>query len=159
MMDGRVAAIRSELDKNDFENTLIFSYAVKYASSFYGPFREAAGSAPAFGDRKTYQMDSRNVREAVKEALLDIEEGADMIMVKPALSYLDVLKTVKEKTLIPVGAYSVSGEYSMIKAASMNGWLNEKNVVLESAFSMARAGADIIISYFALELSEWIRDF
>ena len=159
MMDGRVFAIRSELDKNNFEDTLIFSYAVKYASSFYGPFREAAGSAPAFGDRKTYQMSPCNIREALKEALLDIDEGADMIMVKPALAYLDVLKYVKENTLIPVGAYSVSGEYSMIKAASSNGWLNEKNVVMESAFSMARAGADIIISYFALEISDWIRNY
>ena len=158
MMDGRVAAIRSELDKNNFLDTLIFSYAVKYASAFYGPFREAAGSTPAFGDRKTYQMDPRNVREAVKEALLDIDEGADMIMIKPALAYLDVLKSVKENTYVPVGAYSVSGEYSMIKAAALHGWLNEKNIVLESTFSIARAGADIIISYFALEIADWLKN-
>ena len=158
MMDGRVAAIRSKLDENGFINTPILSYAVKYASSFYGPFREAAGSAPAFGDRKTYQMDFRNVREAVKEALLDINEGADMLIIKPALAYLDVLKSVREKTLVPVAAYSVSGEYSMIKAAAMNGWLNEQNVVTESAFSIARAGADMIITYFALELADWIRN-
>ena len=157
MMDGHTAKIREELDKNNFQDTLIFSYAVKYASAFYGPFREAAGSAPAFGDRKTYQMNPKNVREAIKEAILDVNEGADMIIVKPAMSYLDVLKSVKEKIYVPVGAYSVSGEYSMIKAAASKGWLNEKNVVLESAFSMARAGADIIISYFSLELSEWIR--
>ena len=157
MMDGHTAKIREELDKNSLQDTLIFSYAVKYASAFYGPFREAAGSAPAFGDRKTYQMNPKNVREAIKEAILDVNEGADMIIVKPAMSYLDVLKSVKEKIYVPVGAYSVSGEYSMIKAAAQNGWLNEKNVVLESAFSMARAGADIIISYFSLELAEWIR--
>ncbi|MBQ7069108.1 MAG: porphobilinogen synthase [Synergistaceae bacterium] len=156
MMDGHTAKIREELDKNNFPDTLIFSYAVKYSSAFYGPFREAAGSAPKFGDRKTYQMDYRNVREAIKEAILDVDEGADMIIVKPAMSYLDVLKSVKEKIFVPVGAYSVSGEYSMIKAASANGWLNEKNIVIESAYSMARAGADIIISYYSLELAEWI---
>ena len=156
MMDGHTAKIREVLDEKNFHDTLIFSYAVKYASAFYGPFREAAGSAPAFGDRKTYQMNPRNIREAVKEALLDIEEGSDMIIVKPGLAYLDVLKTVKEKTNVPVASYSVSGEYSMIKAASAQGWLNEKNIASEIAISTARAGADIIISYYALELAEWI---
>ncbi len=157
MMDGHTGAIRSALDENGMTDTLIMSYAVKYASSFYGPFREAAGSAPSFGDRKTYQMDPRNSREAVKEALLDILEGADIIIVKPGLSYLDVLKTVRESVHVPVASYSVSGEYSMIKAASEKGWLNEKNAALEAATSMARAGADIIITYYALELSEWLR--
>ncbi len=157
MMDGHTGAIRSALDENGMTDTLIMSYAVKYASSFYGPFREAAGSAPSFGDRRTYQMDPRNSREAVKEALLDILEGADIIIVKPGLSYLDVLKTVRESVHVPVASYSVSGEYSMIKAASEKGWLNEKNAALEAATSMARAGADIIITYYALELSEWLR--
>lgn len=157
MMDGHTGAIRSALDENGMTDTLIMSYAVKYASSFYGPFREAAGSAPSFGDRRTYQMDPRNSREAVKEALLDILEGADIIIVKPGLSYLDVLKTVRESVHVPVASYSVSGEYSMIKAASEKGWLNEKNAALEAATSMARAGADIIITYYALELSEWFR--
>ena len=152
MMDGHTAAIREALDAENFQNTLIMSYAVKYASSFYGPFREAAGSAPAFGDRKTYQMDPRNVREAVKEATLDIEEGADIIIVKPGLPYLDVLKTVKESCNIPVASYSVSGEYAMIKAAAAGGFLDEKKIVLETSYSIARAGADIIISYFALDL-------
>ena len=132
------------------------SYAVKYASAFYGPFREAAGSAPAFGDRKSYQMDPRNVREALKEAALDIDEGADIIIVKPGLPYLDVLKAVKASCNIPVASYSVSGEYAMMKAACANGWLNEKNIVLECAYSMARAGADIIISYYSLDLAEWL---
>ncbi|MBQ7154356.1 MAG: porphobilinogen synthase [Synergistaceae bacterium] len=156
MMDGHTGAIRTVLDENGLHNTLIFSYAVKYASAFYGPFREAAGSAPAFGDRKSYQMDPRNVREAVKEALLDVHEGADMIMVKPGLPYLDVLKTVKESVNVPVGSYCVSGEYSMIKAACANGWLDEKRVVLEAVTSIARAGADIIITYHAPEIAEWL---
>lgn len=156
MMDGHTHAIRNALDAHNLHNTLIFSYAVKYASAFYGPFREAAGSAPAFGDRKTYQMDSRNSREAIKEALLDVQEGADMIMVKPGLPYLDVLSAVKKAVNVPVGSYCVSGEYSMIKAASSQGWLNEKNAVLEAAISQARAGADIIITYYALDLAEWL---
>ena len=156
MMDGHTAAIRSALDAANLTNTLIFSYAVKYASAFYGPFREAAGSAPAFGDRKTYQMDPRNSREAIREALLDVQEGADMIMVKPGLPYLDVLSAVKKAVNVPVGSYCVSGEYSMIKAAAANGWLNEKNAVLEAATSQARAGADIIITYHALDLAEWL---
>ena len=154
MMDGHTGAIRKALDTENFQDTLIMSYAVKYASAFYGPFREAAGSAPQFGDRKTYQMDFRNVREALKEAELDINEGADIIIVKPGLPYLDVLKTVKKEFYVPVASYSVSGEYAMIKAAAQNGWLDEKRIMLESAYSMARAGADIIISYYALELSE-----
>ena len=157
MMDGHTRAIREALDAQGMINTLIFSYAVKYASAFYGPFREAAGSAPAFGDRKTYQMDPRNSREAVREALLDVEEGADMIMVKPGLPYLDVLSTVKKAVNVPVGSYCVSGEYSMIKAAAAQGWLDEKRVVLEAATSQARAGADIIITYHALDLAGWIR--
>lgn len=158
MMDGHTLAIREALDANNLQDTLIFSYAVKYASSFYGPFREAAGSAPAFGDRKSYQMDIRNSREALKEAMLDIQEGSDMIIVKPGLAYLDILKSVKEKFLIPVGSYSVSGEYSMIKAAALMGWLEEKKIAIESAISQARAGADIIITYFALDLAEWINN-
>ena len=153
MMDGHVAAIRAKLDGAGMDDTLIFSYAVKYASAFYGPFREAAGSAPSFGDRKSYQMDPRNVREGIREALLDIEEGADMIMVKPGLPYLDVLRAVKEVSEVPVGAYCVSGEYSMIKAAAERGWLDEKRVIAESAVCLARGGADIIVSYFAPELA------
>ena len=158
MMDGHTRAIREALDSQGLVNTLIFSYAVKYASAFYGPFREAAGSAPSFGDRKAYQMDPRNLREALKEAALDVEEGADMIMVKPGLPYLDVLRAVKESVNVPVGAYHVSGEYSMIKAAVANGWLDERKIVTESAISMARAGADIIITYYALELADWLRE-
>lgn len=157
MMDGRVAAIRAKLDGAGLDDTLIFSYAVKYASAFYGPFREAAGSAPSFGDRKSYQMDPRNVREGVREALLDIEEGADMIMVKPGLPYLDVLRAVKEASCVPVGAYCVSGEYSMIKAAAERGWLDEKRVIAESAACLARGGADVIVSYFAPELARMMK--
>ena len=155
MMDGHTAAIREALDAQGMVNTLIFSYAVKYASAFYGPFREAAGSAPAFGDRKTYQMDPRNSREAIREAQLEVSEGADIVMVKPGLPYLDVLCAVKEAVNVPVGSYCVSGEYSMIKAAAANGWLDEKKVVLEAATCIARAGADIIITYHALDLAKW----
>ena len=158
MMDGRVAAIRAKLDGAGMDDTLIFSYAVKYASAFYGPFREAAGSAPSFGDRKSSQMDPRNVREGVREALLDIEEGADMIMVKPGLPYLDVLRAVKEASEVPVGAYCVSGEYSMIKAAVERGWLDEKRVIAESAVCLARGGADVIVSYFAPELAKMMKE-
>lgn len=158
MMDGHTRAIRSALDTEGMTDTLIMSYAVKYASAFYGPFREAAGSAPSFGDRKTYQMNPRNVREAVKEALLDVSEGSDIIIVKPGMPYLDVLKTVKAAVNVPVASYCVSGEYSMMKAACANGWLNEKNVASESAVCIARAGADIIITYYALELAEWMRE-
>ncbi|MBQ3403218.1 MAG: porphobilinogen synthase [Synergistaceae bacterium] len=156
MMDGQTGAIRSWLDASGCNDTLIMSYAVKYASAFYGPFREAAGSAPSFGDRKTYQMDPRNVREAVKEALLDVQEGADIVIVKPGLPYLDVLKTVKGSVNVPVASYSVSGEYSMMKATCANGWLNERNIATEATICLARSGADIIITYYALELSEWM---
>ncbi len=158
MMDGHVAAIRAGLDAAGMKEKIIFSYAVKYASAFYGPFRDAAGSAPAFGDRRSYQMDPRNVREALKEAKIDIDEGADMIMVKPGLIYLDVLRAVKETSPVPVGAYCVSGEYAMIKAAAAKGWLDEKRATAEAAYSLARAGADVIITYAALDLARWLRD-
>ena len=153
MMDGRVAAIRSMLDENGYLETPIMSYAVKYASAFYGPFRDAAGSAPAFGDRKAYQMDCHNRREAVKEALLDVEEGADIIMVKPAMSYLDVVSEVKETTVLPVAAYSVSGEYAMIKAAGSLGYVDEASIICETAVSAYRAGVDLYLTYFAKELA------
>ncbi len=156
MMDGRVGAIRAELDKNEFENTLIMSYSVKYSSAFYGPFRDAADSAPSFGDRKTYQMDHRNAREAIIETELDIEEGADIIMVKPGIAYLDVAKTMREKFNEPLAIYQVSGEYSMIKAAAQNGWLDEKAVVMECVTAMKRAGAKIIITYYAKEIAQWV---
>lgn len=157
MMDGRIGALRTALDKNGFIDTPIMSYAVKYASAFYGPFREAAGSAPAFGDRKSYQMDYHNRREAVKEALLDVEEGADILMVKPALSYLDVIKEVRDRTQLPLAAYSVSGEYAMIKAAAAQGLINEYGVMCESAVSIFRAGADILITYYAKEIAAAIK--
>ena len=157
MMDGRVAAIRSILDENGYENIPIMSYAVKYSSSFYGPFREAAGSAPSFGDRKTYQMDYHNRKEAMREALLDISEGADIIMVKPALSYLDVIRRVKDNYNLPLAAYNVSGEYAMLKSAVKNGILSE-GAIYESILSIKRAGADIIITYFAKDLAKMIRD-
>jgi porphobilinogen synthase len=149
MMDGRVKAIRSELDASGFTDTAILSYAVKYASAFYGPFREAAQSTPAFGDRRTHQMDPPNAREAVKEALLDVAEGADAVMVKPALGYLDVVLRVREAVNVPVAAYNVSGEYSMIKAAAAKGWIEEARAVDEILVSCKRAGADIIVTYFA----------
>ena len=158
MMDGRVGVIRAALDAAGLEDTAVLSYAVKYASAFYGPFREAAGSAPAFGDRKSYQMDPRNSREAMRELALDLEEGADMVMVKPGLPYLDVLKAVKEASPVPVGAYCVSGEYSMIKAAAMKGWIDEERAVCEAATCLVRAGADILITYHAPELAGWIRE-
>ncbi|MEG1641859.1 MAG: porphobilinogen synthase [Synergistaceae bacterium] len=158
MMDGRIAAIRTALDAENMQDKLIFSYAVKYASAFYGPFREAAGSAPSFGDRKSYQMDPRNIAEAIREAKLDIDEGADMIMVKPGLPYLDVLKSVKEISPVPVGSYCVSGEYSMIKAAAQNGWIDEERTVSESMVCLARAGADIIITYSALDIAKWLKE-
>lgn len=156
MMDGRVIAIREALDKENFKNVSILSYSVKYASAFYGPFRDAADSAPTFGDRKTHQMDCANVREAIKEAFLDIEEGADILMVKPALSYLDVIKSVKEITNLPLCAYNVSGEYSMVKAAAQNGWIDEKRIVMEIMTSIKRAGADIIITYHAKEIAKYL---
>ena len=158
MMDGRVGAIRRALDKDGFENTIIMSYSVKYSSAFYGPFRDAADSAPAFGDRKTYQMDYRNAREAVLETELDIEEGADIIMVKPGIAYLDIVKTMHEKFNQPLAVYQVSGEYSMIKAAAQNGWLDEMAVVMESVTAMRRAGAKIIITYYAREIANWLKE-
>ena len=158
MMDGMVAAIRSGLDGAGFEHTPILSYAVKYASSFYGPFREAAEGAPKFGDRKSHQMDPANVREALREAALDIEEGADMLMVKPALAYLDVIRAVKEAhPELPLAAYNVSGEYAMIKAAAANGWLDEAKATLETLTAIKRAGADLIITYHALDAAHWLK--
>lgn len=156
MMDGRVAAIRQELDKHNFINTLIMSYAVKYSSSFYGPFRDAAKSAPSFGDRKSYQMDYHNKKEAVKEALTDINEGADILMVKPALAYLDVISEVSKHSSLPTAAYSVSGEYAMIKAAAKMNLIDEYPTMCETAVSIFRAGADILISYYAKEIAEAI---
>ncbi|MDD7388596.1 MAG: porphobilinogen synthase [Lachnospiraceae bacterium] len=153
MMDGRVLAIREALDANGYQETPIMSYAVKYASAFYGPFRDAAGSAPAFGDRKSYQMDFHNRREALKEAMLDVDEGADIIMVKPALSYLDIVREVKDMTDVPIAAYSVSGEYSMIKAAAKLGYVDEERIISETAISMYRAGADILLTYYAEEIA------
>ncbi len=157
MMDGRVSWLRSVLDRNNFQSTGILAYAVKYASAFYGPFREAAESAPAYGDRRTHQMDPANIREAVREALLDQDEGADIIMIKPGLPCLDVIQKVRQNVSLPVAAYSVSGEYSMFKAAAANGWLDEKAVALESLTSIFRAGADMIVTYYALEAAEWLR--
>lgn len=154
MMDGRVAAIRSLLDEKGYENTAIMSYAIKFASAFYGPFREAADSAPQKGDRKSYQMDFRNGREALKEALLDEQEGADILMVKPAMAYMDVIATLRSNTLLPVACYNVSGEYSMVKAAAGKGWIDEQKIVMEKMHGMARAGADIIISYHTREIME-----
>jgi porphobilinogen synthase len=151
MMDGRVAAIREALDAENYPNTGILSYAVKYASAFYGPFREAADSAPQFGDRAGYQMDPANALEALREAELDIEEGADIIMVKPALPYLDILRQVSEQSLVPVAAYNVSGEYAMVKAAGMKGWIDEERVMMETLTSIKRAGARLILTYFAKE--------
>jgi porphobilinogen synthase len=158
MMDGRVAAIRGELDSNGFKDTGILSYAVKYASAFYGPFREAADSAPQFGDRAGYQMDSANALEAIKEAILDMEEGADMIMVKPALSYLDIITRVREECLLPLAAYNVSGEYAMVKAADERGWIDGTRVMMEILISIKRAGADLILTYFAKEAAHVLRD-
>jgi len=154
MMDGRVAAIRQALDVNGFANTPILAYAAKYASAFYGPFREAADSAPQFGDRRTYQMDPPNRREALKEVALDIEEGADIVMVKPALPYLDIIREVRERFDAPVAAYNVSGEYAMLKAAAQNGWIDEDRAILETLTSIKRAGADIILTYHAKEFVE-----
>lgn len=154
MMDGRVAAIRKELDQGGFSNIPIMSYAVKYASAFYGPFRDAAGSAPAFGDRKSYQMDFHNRREGMKEALADIEEGADIIMVKPAVSYLDMVSEISKAVNVPVAAYSVSGEYAMVKAAAKMGWIDEERIIGEMAVGAYRAGAQIYITYFAEEIAK-----
>jgi porphobilinogen synthase len=157
MMDGMIRAIRSALDSHGFESTPILSYAVKYASSFYGPFREAAEGAPKFGDRKSHQMDPANAYEALREAALDVQEGADMLMVKPALPYLDVIRRVKDAhPEIPMAAYNVSGEYAMLKAASANGWLDERSVVLETLTSIKRAGANLILTYHAKDAAQWI---
>ncbi len=158
MMDGFVAAIRQGLDEAGFYDVPIMSYAVKYASSFYGPFRDAAYSTPQFGDRKTYQMDPANRLEALREAESDVAEGADFLMVKPALSYLDILRELKDRYPLPLVAYNVSGEYSMIKAAAMNGWVDEKSIVLEKLISMKRAGADLIITYFAKDAARWLNE-
>ena len=157
MMDGRVGAIRKTLDENRFENIAVLSYAAKYCSGFYGPFREAAQSAPQFGDRRSYQMDPANAREALKEVRLDLEEGADLVMVKPALPYLDEIWRVREAFDVPVGAYNVSGEYAMVKAAAQNGWLDEKRVVLEILTGIQRAGADHILTYHAKDVARWMK--
>lgn len=157
MMDGRVAAIRRELDANGFQETIILSYAAKYASAFYGPFREAAESNPSFGDRRSYQLDPANVREALREVELDVHEGADMILVKPALAYLDVIYRVREQFDLPLAAYNVSGEYAMVKAASQKGWLDEATCVRELLTAIKRAGADIVITYHAKEVAGWLR--
>ena len=158
MMDGRIRAIRTMLDQNGYKETPIMSYAVKYASSFYGPFRDAAGSAPSFGDRKSYQMDYHNRREGIKEALLDVEEGADIIMVKPAMSYLDIIREVKDRIQLPVAAYSVSGEYAMVKAGAKMGYIEEDRIICEMAASAYRAGTDIYLTYFAKEIARFIEE-
>ena len=158
MMDGRIGAIRETLDANGYVNAPIMSYSVKYSSAFYGPFREAAGSAPSFGDRKSYQMDFHNRKEAIKETILDVDEGADILMVKPALSYLDIIREVSDRFDLPLAAYSVSGEYSMIKAAAKAGFIDEAAIACETAASIFRAGADILITYYAKELAGWIEE-
>jgi len=159
MMDGRIGYIRRCLDESGYENMPVMSYAAKYASGFYGPFRDAADSTPQFGDRRTHQMDTANIREALREVALDIEEGADIVMVKPALAYLDVIKAVKEKFDLPVSAYNVSGEYSMVKAAAQNGWLDGDRVMMEILFSIKRAGADMILTYAAKEAARLLLDY
>ena len=157
MMDGTVAAIRAELDRLGFLDTAIMAYSAKFASAFYGPFRVAAQSAPQFGDRKTYQMDPANAREALREIELDVQQGADIVMVKPALSYLDIIYQARQITKLPIAAYNVSGEYAMIKAAAANGWIDEKRVVLEALTGIARAGANLIITYHATDIAGWLR--
>jgi len=158
MMDGRIAAIRAGLDAAGFSDRAIMAYAVKYSSAFYGPFREAADSAPQFGDRRGYQMDPPNVREALREAALDVAEGADFIMVKPALSYLDVIRTVADEFPVPIAAYNVSGEFAMVKAAAARGWIDERRVTMEILTSIKRAGADIILTYHALDAAAWLKE-
>ena len=158
MMDGRIEKIREELDKNGFENIPVMSYAVKFSSAFYGPFRDAADSAPKFGDRKSYQMDYRAEFDVLSEACEDIKQGADMIIVKPALAYLDLIAKIKRECNVPIVAYSVSGEYSMVKAAAQNGWIDEKGVVMEKIYAMKRAGAGIIITYYAKDIAGWLRE-
>ena len=157
MMDGRIKAIRNKLDEHDFENTPIMAYSAKFCSAFYGPFREAADSAPKMGDRRSYQMDSANAREALREVELDLEEGADVVMVKPALAYLDVIRLVREHFDAPVAAYNVSGEYSMVKAAAQKGWVEEKRIVLEILLGIQRAGAEIILTYHAKDAVRWLK--
>jgi len=157
MMDGRVGAIRRTLDEHGYNQAPIMAYSAKYASGFYGPFREAAGSTPQFGDRRAYQMDPANVREALREVDLDIAEGADVVMVKPALAYLDVIRQVREHCDLPIAAYNVSGEYSMIKAAAQNGWIDEERIIMEVLTGIRRAGADMIITYFAPEVAQWLK--
>jgi porphobilinogen synthase len=157
MMDGRVGALRGQLDAEGFKDLPILAYSAKFASAFYGPFREAADSTPAFGDRRSYQMDPANADEAVREALLDVSEGADVVMVKPALPYLDVIRRVKDATRVPVAAYNVGGEYVMVKAAAANGWIDERATVLEALTGIRRAGADLVITYHAKDVAEWLR--
>ena len=157
MMDGRVRAIRAELDNEGFADVPIMSYAAKFASAFYGPFREVAESAPAFGDRRSYQMDASNSNEAIREVALDVQEGADIVMVKPALAYLDIIRRVKTEFGLPTAAYAVSGEHAMIKAAAANGWIDERAVTLESLLAMRRAGADILITYAAVDVARWLK--
>ena len=158
MMDGRVGVIRRTLDENGFEQTAILAYSAKSASAFYGPFREAAGSAPKFGDRRGYQMDAANRREAMREIALDIEEGADAVMVKPALAYLDIIRDARERFDVPIAAYNVSGEYAMVKAAAANGWIDEKRIVLEILTGIVRAGADFVLTYHAKDAARWLRE-
>jgi porphobilinogen synthase len=158
MMDGRVGAIRHILDEHGFQQTPIMAYSAKYASGFYGPFREAAGSAPQFGDRRSYQMDPANVREALREVDLDIAEGADIVMVKPAMAYMDVIRRVREHCDLPLAAYNVSGEFAMIKAAARNGWIDERRITMEVLTGIRRAGADMIITYFAPDVAEWLKE-
>ena len=158
MMDGFVQAIRHGLDEAGFTQIPILSYAVKYASAFYGPFRDAADSTPQFGDRRAYQMDPANAREALREAVADVAEGADMLMVKPALAYMDIIHRLKERFDLPIAAYNVSAEYSMVKAAAQNGWIDERRIVLETLTSMKRAGADLILTYHAKDVAKWLRE-
>lgn len=158
MMDGRIGHMRHALDEAGCQDTLIMAYSIKYASAFYGPFRQAADSAPAFGDRKSYQMDWRNKKEALVEAALDVEEGADILMVKPAMAYLDIVKTISDRFDLPLCTYSVSGEYSLMKAAAQNGWVDERSIVMESMTAMRRAGAKMIITYYALDIARWLKE-
>jgi porphobilinogen synthase len=157
MMDGRIGSIRYQLDEEGHPDTAIIAYSAKYASAFYGPFREAAESTPEFGDRRGYQMDPANAREALREVRLDVEEGADMVMIKPALPYLDVIRSVRDAVELPIAAYQVSGEYSMLKAAGENGWIDERRAALETLTAIRRAGADVILTYYAKEAAEWLQ--
>jgi porphobilinogen synthase len=155
MMDGRIGSIRYQLDEEGHPNVPIIAYSAKFASAFYGPFRDAAESTPEFGDRRSYQMDPANAREALREVALDVEEGADMVMVKPALPYLDLIRAVRERHDLPIAAYQVSGEYSMVKAAAQNGWIDERAAVTEALTAIRRAGADVIFTYYAKQFAEW----